>query len=96
MHIDEEKPTTGSHQITIQSRERMEIKGVTDVLSFDEEEIVLDTTCGNMTIEGNALHVQVLNLEQGIVCIIGRIDSLSYQSTEVTNEKGGFWGRLLR
>ena len=96
MHIDEEKQAAKLHQITIQSRESMEIKGVTDVLSFDEEEIVLDTACGNMTIEGRTLHVHVLNLDQGIVCINGRIDALSYQNTEGSGEKSGFWGRLLR
>ncbi|MBR3894758.1 MAG: sporulation protein YabP [Clostridia bacterium] len=76
----------------------MEIKGVTEVVSFDEQTVILNTVCGGLAVDGMSLHIQVLNLEQGIVTVDGRIDNLSYYETEHNEKtsKGGFFGKLFR
>jgi sporulation protein YabP len=91
--IKEHKP----HRITMNQRESMELNGVTDVISFDEQMVVLSTVCGDMAIEGSALHIHVLSMEQGVVALDGRIDSVSYYERETTDksEKRGFFGKLL-
>ena len=85
------------HRITINQRESMELNGITDVISFDEQAVVLSTVCGEMAIEGSALHIHVLSMEQGIVTLDGRIDSVTYYDRETTvkGEKRGFLGKLL-
>ena len=83
------------HQLTLQARESLEVRGVTDVISFDEENVILDTVCGNMAVEGQALHIHVLNIEQGIIAMDGRIDSISYYETESSGKRGLF-GKLFR
>ncbi|MBQ8416937.1 MAG: sporulation protein YabP [Clostridia bacterium] len=86
------------HHVSLHSRESMEIHGVTDVISFDEESVVLNTVCGNMAVEGSSLHIHVLSMEEGIVTLDGRIDSLTYFERE-SNDKGsknGFFGKLFR
>jgi len=87
-----------SHQISVKSRESMEVTGVTDVISFDEESVVLSTICGNMEIAGASLHIHVLSMEQGVVTMDGRIDSIMYyeQESSEKSEKGKFFGKLFR
>ena len=44
-----------AHRIQLLERKSLEVCGVTDVISFDEQLVVLSTVCGSMEIEGNAL-----------------------------------------
>ena len=85
------------HQISSKNRESMEVCGVTDVISFDERSVILSTICGNMAIDGDLLHVHVLSMEQGIVTMSGRIDSVTYyeQENSENNGKRGFFGKLF-
>ena len=54
------------------------ITGIREVISFDEKEILLHTEEGKLSIKGEALHVQHLDLEAGKICLEGKIDSLTY------------------
>ncbi len=86
-----------AHRIILLAREQLEVRGVSDVISFDEQTAQLMTVCGRLDVEGDALHVRVLNTEDGTVAIEGRVDSLHYYETEPHDKKaGGFFGRLLR
>ena len=86
------------HGVTVQDRSETEIRGVTDVKGFDEETVILDTVCGGLTVEGKNLHIQVLDLEQGVVSVNGQVDTLIYETTESDDRHGknGFFGRLFR
>ena len=66
------------HRISLVNRETCAINGVSDVLSFDVSEILLETDQGMLMIKGNDLHVSRLTLEKGEVDVDGRIDSLTY------------------
>ncbi len=98
MNAEADKMNRTAHRITMESRESMEVRGVTDVISFDEESVVLDTACGGLSVEGSSLHIHVLSIEQGIVTMDGKIDSVSYyeQESAEKNGKGGFFGKLFR
>ena len=86
-----------THQITANDRKELRVLGVRDVMSFDEQCVILNTVCGNMTIEGDRLHIHVLDTQEGIVSMEGQIDSIVYFDNEHTKDaKGGFFGRLLR
>ena len=98
MGADTSSGSCMSHHVTSKNRESMEVSGVTDVISFDERSVILTTTCGNMAIDGDSLHVHVLSMEQGVVTMSGRIDSVTYFEQEVSenNGKHGFFGKLFR
>lgn len=87
-----------AHQISLKNRESMEVSGVTDVVSFDEHSVILNTICGNMAVDGASLHIHVLSMEQGIVTMDGRIDSVTYyeQESDENDGKHGFFGKLFR
>ncbi len=71
-------PERSVHSFMSESRQKIKINGVEDVISFDEGEVVLQTSCGGMTLEGEGLHIGVLNVEQGVVEVDGRIDGVYY------------------
>lgn len=88
----------GAHKVTIAGRRNGTISGVSDVLSFDVREIVLQTVEGLMMIKGEELHVSRLTLEKGEVDIDGKIDSLTYSGSQgMKNGKSeSFLGRMFR
>ena len=59
MNTEAERGRKNEHTISLRQRESMEINGVTDVVSFDEQAVILQTVCGKMTVEGSALHIHV-------------------------------------
>lgn len=74
------------HTLTLSARSHIEIGGVTDVVSFDEETVTLVTDCGELTVEGTSLHIGTLNIERGCVVIDGRVSALVY--TDAATRKG--------
>ena len=73
------------------------VSGVTDVISFDIAEILLETEQGMLTIKGADLHVNRLTLEKGEVDIEGRIDSMSYSEVTDFHKAGAsLLGRLFK
>ena len=80
------------HQLILQDRKRLELSGITDVENFDETTVNCRTSLGRLTVCGNDLHVQRLDLDGTALSVEGCIDSLTY--TDV--RKGGLFGRLFR
>ena len=78
-----------AHTVKLDSRKVMSITGVTDVDGFDEHTIVLATTCGIMTVHGNSLHINKLNIDEGSLDIEGTIDAVQY--SDVTAMQKGSW-----
>ena len=86
-----------SHRLTLNNRDRGNLTGILDVISFNESQIVLDTDMGLLTIRGKDLHVSRLSLEKGEIDIEGRTDSFTYSSNESIRQAGqSFLSRLFR
>ena len=81
------------HSLTVRARHKIEIEGVTEVQSFDEQAVVLSTDCGLLTLEGEELRVGTLDIAGGTVAVEGRIDSLFYSSGAPARR--GLRGRLF-
>ena len=90
----EEKISSGRlHRLVLSDRHSGSVTGVNDVVSFDENEIVLDTEMGLLTIRGKELHVKRLTLEKGEL----DLDSLNYSSNAALKHSGeSFLSRLLK
>lgn len=72
------------HKLMLTDRRTCTISGVNDVLSFDVNEILLETEQGMLMIKGTELHVSRLSLDKGEVDVDGQIDSFTY------SENGGY------
>lgn len=76
-----------SHKIILGNRNNGSITGVLDVISFDINEVLLETEQGMLNIKGKDLHVNRLNLEKGEVDVEGTIDALSYSQVPASIKK---------
>ncbi|MEF9939732.1 MAG: sporulation protein YabP [Clostridium sp.] len=93
----DEKLSRRPHRLEISDREQGRITGIQDVVSFDENQIILDTDMGLLTIKGKTLHVSRLTLEKGEVDIEGIFDSMIYSSNENYRKSGeSLFSRLFR
>jgi sporulation protein YabP len=87
------------HEVRIVNRETMTIKGVLHVDSSDDQEIVLDTDLGLLTVRGEDLQIKQLNLDDGSFSLDGAISALQYSQGGGSRSKAkgkGFLDRLLR
>ena len=66
------------HSLNLEERHRLAVTGVSEVLSFDENQVVMDTALGLLTVEGEQLHVEKLSLDVGELTLEGTVDSLQY------------------
>lgn len=78
-----------AHSIHIDNRMRTSITGVMDVISFNEQDVMLLTEAGALNIAGANLHLARLNLEEGQICIEGELLALDYEPPE-TQKRGLF------
>ena len=85
----------GSAPKNMEERERVRIGGVMEVLSFDEDGIMMETTCGLLLLKGAGMHIGKLDLEAGDVVVDGSIDSMTYSDGTLA-EKHSILGRLFR
>ena len=85
------------HHLDLMNRGTGSVTGIQDVVAFDENQIVLDTDMGLLTVKGKGLHVSRLTLEKGEVDIEGTVDSLVYSSNETYRKQGeSLFARLFK
>ena len=93
----EERTVQKNHKLVINNRKTSLVTGVVDVLSFDLNEILLETEQGMMMVKGTDLHVNRLTLEKGEIDIEGKIDSFTYSDVKSSAKQGeSFLGRLFK
>lgn len=80
-----------THTLTLMERDHLSMTGVTEVISFDDSAVVLETTLGTLTVQGTDLQLKTLTTEGGRVTVDGRVSALSYEEPR----SGGWLRRLL-
>ena len=68
--------------VTLLDRRVINISGVEDVISFDENEIILKSSMGVLSVDGEGLHIIKMSVETGDLSVEGRIDGLFYIDRE--------------
>ena len=92
----EEKNPNWHHQIKVIDREEITIDGITNLGSYDEQQVVLETDQGMLVLKGEDLNVKQLNLEKGTIIVEGFLKSLEYDDSRGQKKGAGFFGRLLK
>jgi len=82
--------------LTLESRKRLTINGVIEVINFNENQILLNTDVGTMMVKGNELKMNKLDVQNGDVIITGKVDSFVYTSDKVKAKKDSIISRLFR
>ena len=68
------------HSLNINSRKTLKINGVIQVVNFDNSSILFNTVCGELEVCGEELSIELLDLDNGLSSVVGKIDSISYIS----------------
>jgi len=89
-----EEKSFSNHSVIMESRKKLNVSGVKDVLSFDDETILLDTIMGRMTVKGEGLHIVNFNTDTGDMSATGQVHAVVYMSDG--RSSGGFMSRLFR
>jgi sporulation protein YabP len=90
------KSTVPDHDVIMRGRKNLEITGVKQVESFDNEEFLLETVMGFLAIKGQNLQMKNLDVDKGIVSIKGRIFELIYLDDQHGEKAKGFFSKLFR
>ena len=91
---EDKKPGVLPHNLILEDRKKHSVSGVNDVGSFDEENIVVSTDYGELTVRGEKLHITKLSLEVGEMCIEGKVSGMQY--AEVVEKSTGFLSKVFR
>jgi len=86
---------TREHSIEVNNRKSIKITGVRHVDSYDDKEVVLKTSMGDLIIKGTELNISNLNLEDGNLQVIGLVESFLYAEEAGTKRKN-FIKRILK
>ncbi len=67
------------HKLTLNERRDLSVTGVTEVVSFDEEAVILKIGSDTLSVRGENLHMKTLSLDAGQVAVDGHIGALIYE-----------------
>ena len=84
-----------NQNIIMENREKVSVTGVIDIHSFDDELVIAQTDLGILTIKGDDLKMNKLNLENNELLIEGKIIAVAY-SDKNNAKKTGFMNKLFK
>ena len=99
MTIDERKQITSNtiQNVILENREKLTISGVLDVLSFDDQIVIVETELGLLTVKGENLRINKLSLDMTEVIVEGTIFNLSYSEKNLDKKSGSnIFGKIFK
>ena len=98
MTIDERKSiNTGVIQnLILENRGKLSISGVNDVLSFDDQIVMVETELGLLTVKGECLRINKLSIDTSEVIVEGDISYLAYSDKEMEKNKGTLISKIFK
>ena len=83
--------------LVLENRGKLSVSGVNDVLSFDDQVVMIETELGLLTVKGENLRINKLSIDTSEVIVEGQIDSISYSSKDLNKKSNeGFLGKIFK
>ena len=79
-------------ELFIKDRRQAEVSGVKNILGFSEEYVSLETSAGNLVIEGSKMKIESLTRDNATVIVNGHISSAYYSEQK---SKKSLFARLF-
>ena len=97
MTVDERKTINTSviQNLILENRGKLSISGVLDVLSFDDQVVVIETELGLLNVKGENLRINKLSIDTSEVVVEGDIYSLVY-SDKTSDKKTSLIGKIFK
>lgn len=86
--------TAGPHNVILEERRHLSISGVQDIDSYDEQSVIAFTELGQLTVKGENLHINKIDVQTGELNIEGEIWELCY--SDLQKGRQGLFSRLFR
>ena len=99
MNIEERKMVSNTsiiQNLVLENREKLSISGVLDVLSFDDQVVVVETELGLLNIKGDNIRINKLSLDTSEVIVEGEIYSLNYTDKSPDKKGGTLLGKIFK
>lgn len=82
--------------LVLENRKKLSVSGVNDVLSFDDQVVMVDTELGLLTVKGENIRINKLSLDTAEVIIEGEISSLSYSQNKQEKSTGTLLSKIFK
>lgn len=82
--------------IVLENRGKLSVSGVNDVLSFDDQVVMVDTELGLLTVKGENIRINKLSLDTSEVIIEGEISSLAYSQNKQEKTSGTILSKIFK
>ena len=99
MTIDERKSITNSgviQNLILENRVKLSVSGVLDVLSFDDQVVMIETELGLLTVKGENLRINKLSIDTSEVIVEGEISYLSYSESNEDKGAGSLFSKIFK
>ena len=98
--VVEERKNIGLNNVVqnliLENRNKLNVSGVKDVLSFDDELVAMETELGLLTIKGDNLRINKLSIDTGDVTVEGEIYNLSYNDPSKKTQESGLFSKIFK
>lgn len=82
--------------LVLENRKKLSVSGVNDVLSFDDQVVMVDTELGLLTVKGENIRINKLSLDTAEVIIEGEILSLAYSQNKQEKSTGTILSKIFK
>lgn len=82
--------------LVLENRKKLNVSGVNDVLSFDDQVVIVDTELGLLTVKGDNIRINKLSLDTAEVIIEGDISSLTYSQSKQEKNTGSLLSKIFK
>ena len=98
--VVEERKNIGLNNIVqniiLENRNKLSVSGVKDVISFDDELVIIETELGLLTVKGNNLKINKLSIDTGDVSVEGEISNLGYSDPTKKSQEQGLFSKIFK
>ncbi len=98
MTIEERKSLSNTviQNLVLENREKLSISGVLDVLSFDDQVVIVETDLGLLNVKGENLKINKLSIDTSEVVIEGDVSSMAYSDKEIDKKGASLLGKIFK
>lgn len=98
MTVEERKGLQNNviQNLVLENRGKLSISGVLDVLSFDDQVVIVETELGLLTVKGEDLRINKLSIDTEEVVIEGEISCMNYSEKDMEKKAGSLLGKIFK
>lgn len=98
MTLEERKGLNNNivQNLVLENRGKLSVSGVLDVLSFDDQIVIIETELGLLTVKGEDLRINKLSIDTSEVVVEGDIYNMGYSEKDMDKKTGSLLGKIFK